>query len=475
MLDPADDQLPEDASRDFLTDIRSTWLTTATSAEPKSGATAARPRKPRPLFEVDYLASFNRDIRSIGRSAREAFSSLVGMVSDGLRERAKTGLVLGLLAAVMILGALVYEVVVNFILDPSTVPAVTQGDSSRTPTAARSPVEAYLPPVSAAVPANASTAASADLQGAAERTDAVAGKLSVAGVGHTVASDGDKAAHIADGREISGQNDQRAGLAGDGAVPLTEVANTMAQKARDAQAAQMQSAAEPLSSAQAPVVVANASVADVERTPSGPRNFGENAGGDSVANSAGGAAYLDLVRAGERALKSNDLPGAYKLAAQAKALNPGNPAALELMQGVFTAAGDSGDAQAAALDSIAHGGSAAFELQTVGAQPSSLRPARIVITATSLQFVPEAAQSKGAIGIALASITSVQMSRNVSEQILTVRYNDAKSGAEEISLTDVSGESTAGRSQSSPAQRAALLGAIRNVILTTRSRSRLVH
>ena len=54
----------------------------------------------------------------------------------------------GLLAAVMIFGALVYEVVVNFILDPSTVPAVTQGDSSQTPTAVRSPVEAYLPPVS---------------------------------------------------------------------------------------------------------------------------------------------------------------------------------------------------------------------------------------------------------------------------------------------------------------------------------------
>jgi len=471
MLDPVG-PFAEDTDRDLLTDIRSNWLTSATSAQPKSGAVSARPRKPRPLVEVDYLAAGKAGVRSIGQSARETFSSLVGMVSDGLRERAKGGLVLGLLAAVMIFGALVYEVVVNFILDPATVPAVTQADPSQGAPAAQSPIEAYLPPVSAA---GSAASSGADSQSAAERAGSVVGESAILGLNQVSTFDGANAAHIANGTGISGHNDQRAGLADDDAVTLTQAADTMAQKGRDAQGAGVRSATQPAHPVQTPIEAADANVAGVERTPSGPRN----AGGDSVANSAGGSAYLDLVRAGQRALENNDIQGAYKLAAQAKALNPGNPAALDLMQVLVAASGDPGDAQAAALESIAHGGKAVFELQTLGAGPTNLHPARIVITATTLQFIPEAAYKTGAFSIPLASIASVQMGGNVSDQpglsLLIIRYNDAKSGKGELSLTDVSESSAAGRSQSSPAQQAAFLGAIRNVILTTRSRSRLVR
>ena len=176
--------------------------------------------------------------------------------------------------------------------------------------------------------------------------------------------------------------------------------------------------------------------------------------------------YLSLVRAGRSSLASNDLSSAYRAAAQAKALDPNSVPALELMQTILARSGSPRDAEASAHDAIAHGGKAVFELQHVDPARASLHPAKIAITATSLQFQPEGADSTGSFTIPLSSITAVQMRQNAgASNQLSIQFNKsagARGANGELSFRVSPKPSTA--------QETAHLAAIRNVLLASKGR-----
>ncbi|HEX9202182.1 MAG TPA: hypothetical protein VF865_21670, partial [Acidobacteriaceae bacterium] len=195
----------------------------------------------------------------------------------------------------------------------------------------------------------------------------------------------------------------------------------------------------------------------------------------------------DLVRAGQASLQNKDLAGAARLAGQAKALDPTSVPALELMQVTTAASGNPRDAEAAALQAIAHGGKAVFELQHFHASPLGLHPARIVITATTLEFIPEGPCEAAPFTLPLTSIASVEMGQNAAElsglYLLNIEFKFAgsrPSGARatpaELSFTGSSSRlhkpnAAQASRQLSSAQETALLTAIRNVLLAEKGRS----
>lgn len=117
-----------------------------------------------------------------------------------------------------------------------------------------------------------------------------------------------------------------------------------------------------------------------------------------------------------------------------------------------------GDPQTAALASIQRGGSAAFELQHLHAPSAGTHPARLVITATTLSFVPQAAGDSSPRTIPLASIASVE----TSQSQLSIKLKDANGNAA------ASGQLLFGDSTQSSSQ----LSVIRSIILAAKSHSR---
>jgi hypothetical protein len=156
--------------------------------------------------------------------------------------------------------------------------------------------------------------------------------------------------------------------------------------------------------------------------------------------------------------------------------------ALELIQVILAEGGDPSRAENAALDAINHGGKAVFELQHFHAWPMGLHAARLVITAESVEFVPEAPCKYADFTIPLASIKSVNVGENtLNSYLLNIKFDDSheKKGKEakgQISFSDSSARLDGASnvyhvsSQRSMSQQTALFATIRNVILNAKGR-----
>lgn len=178
------------------------------------------------------------------------------------------------------------------------------------------------------------------------------------------------------------------------------------------------------------------------------------------------AIYAELIRAGEAMRQRQDFAGAYRLASQAKALNPDGLPALELEQMTLAADGDPRQAEIAALAVLARGGTAVFEVQHYHPAQRSAHPARIVITPTSLQFIPEAPCAAGQRSIPLASVRSLLMRQNASApgpNLLNIEFEGGTLSLAPFGPAKSSGVTSASATQPT------LLTAIRNVLATTKA------
>jgi hypothetical protein len=160
----------------------------------------------------------------------------------------------------------------------------------------------------------------------------------------------------------------------------------------------------------------DSSPAPIVRQP--PTNWG-NAG-----------SYDGMMQSARYALQRNDLGDAYRLATQARATAPNSLPALELLQIISTEEADSGRAEAAALDLINHGGKAVFRLQHYHAWPSSLHPARLIITSETLEYIPDAQCKYADFTVPLKSIKSVGMSTSMSHvNLVDIKFDDKSQAA----------------------------------------------
>jgi hypothetical protein len=149
------------------------------------------------------------------------------------------------------------------------------------------------------------------------------------------------------------------------------------------------------------------------------------------------------------------------------------------MQMTLASGGSPGAAEGSAIDAIAHGGKAVFELQHFHAAPVRLHPATIVITATTLEYIPETVCETPAFTVPLASIVSVQIGRKAPDgshlDLLNIRFK-ARGADGELSFRDSSshfGDSSHAAqfsSRLSPGQETAFLAAIRNILLLAEKR-----
>lgn len=198
-------------------------------------------------------------------------------------------------------------------------------------------------------------------------------------------------------------------------------------------------------------------------------------------HSLNGGSYEDTLQSARTALQRKDSRGAYKLATQARDLEPNSLPALELLQVILAEGSDPARAESAALEAIKHGGKAVFELQHYHAWPTGLHAARLVITAKSLEFVPEAACKYADFTIPLASIKSVDVGENTfNAYLLDIKLDDSqerkgREGKGQISFSDSSSTlSTLGSvyrvsSRRSMPQQTALFSVIRDTILNAKA------
>ena len=146
----------------------------------------------------------------------------------------------------------------------------------------------------------------------------------------------------------------------------------------------------------------------------------------SLSSRSGGQTYDDLVQAAQSALQRNDLGEAYRLAMQARTLAPSSLPALEVIQVVSSEGTDSNRAEAAALDLIRHGGRAVFRLQHYHAWPVSLHPARLVVTSTSLEYIPDAPCKYSDFKMPVGSIKSVELSTSLSHvNLVNIKFDNS--------------------------------------------------
>jgi hypothetical protein len=96
--------------------------------------------------------------------------------------------------------------------------------------------------------------------------------------------------------------------------------------------------------------------------------------------------------------------------------------ALERAQ--VAAASGQGDVEATALEVIAHGGVAVFEVRHFDAAAGTWHPARLIVTATGLAFLPQGPCEMGMLASPLTAVGSVQIEQSTA----------AKSGADLINI-----------------------------------------
>ena len=126
-----------------------------------------------------------------------------------------------------------------------------------------------------------------------------------------------------------------------------------------------------------------------------------------------------------------------------------NVVALERAQ-VMVATGTShGDVERTALDAISCGGKAIFEVQSVDSRTGLVHPARIVLTTTTMAFIPEETGDTNALSIPLRSMRVVGNASDAG--VMKIEFNVGEKKGR-LSLRDA------------PTQAAALLAHVRNVI-----------
>ena len=448
---------------EVLGDLREGWLASKeTPTEPESEAPAQKSKKS--PTKQKALANYTPFIESVKTSVRKKLSSATRRYeAQGEKETSSAKLALLMIAILVALfgvGALIYAVSVSSILDPAKLSSMEELDSSPTP-AVGNAATAGQTTQSAAISTTAP-----DPANAAKPTLGIADPSNSTGASDANSGWYNQAAQNVDLSAASNGQHDRATPSRDDAImlnpTLAQTASGLASKANDHQAATQPSATIKTP----PTSAANVRQPNIQQPTSLPGPAANN------------KPYLDLVRAGQSLFDSNDLSSAYRAAAQARALNPTSLPALELMQVILAAGGNTREAQAAATEAIAHGGKAVFELQHVHASPLSLHPARIVITATTLEFIPEASCATGAFTIPLASITSVQMGQNSADQsslyLLNIQFNAGRASGQ-LSFRDSSSHRNPNAaqisSQLSSAQETALFTAIRNVLLQGKGRA----
>ncbi|HEY4381224.1 MAG TPA: hypothetical protein VGN01_12815 [Acidobacteriaceae bacterium] len=444
-VSPAPSEIePPPPAIEVLEGLREDWLSRAATPEPETEAAPqpAGKRKQRRKSQTT-LADRMSFVESLKASIRRRLASLKEARNLRTRQERSTlvvaGAILAGIAILILIGALVYSATVASIFSPGSLFEKAQSDASSALAASSTPIAgqttqasalskpadpASAQPASAPITITSSTDASPILQFDVPRLNSIP----------PVASGG------ADGG------------------PLAHPEQTAAAVNHAFGAA----AAPPLSAAAPAPAAASIRATDAAR-PSAPAHA-------PAAADAHAAAYLSLVHAAEGSLAHNDLQSAYQSAVQAKALEPQSLPALELMQAILARAGNPHDAEVAAHDAIARGGQAVFELQHFHAAPAALHPARIVITATTLQFVPEGPCTTGEFTVPLASITTVQTRQTGSGiPVLTLRFGGGNAHGE-LSFRDASSQFRNANpaqlsSRLSPAQETALFTAIRNVLL----------
>jgi hypothetical protein len=466
------------AGTEVLQDLRQGWLAANDSSlQPESGAPAPKGRRLRSK-RPKTVANHAPLIESVKVYLRETIPSAARRYEvKGEQGKSAAMLALVMIACLTVLvaiGGLVYAATVGSILDPGKLSGMVQTDSLDTSATANPPIanppilqETAVVPAAATGPANA-VSSNFDWADAVRRS------------GSDYPNGGDQPANP---------------LSDDNAIMLPQTfalaAGGLASKAHDQQTQHDQTSiqspgtVQAAGTVQAPTVSTNpGSIVNVSgnnyRQPNIQRSPSDFPDDDRT------APYLDLVRSGQVSIESKDFQSTYQSAAQAISLDPRRRPALELAQATLAAGGGPRDAEGAAVDAIAHGGKAVFELQHFHASPPALHPARIVITATTLEFVPEAPGETGAFTIPLASITSVQLGKNASGPsnfyLLNIKFDDsrgsiAKGTNGEISFRDSSSRFrdslNAARisSQLSPAQETALFTALRGVLLAEKGRS----
>jgi len=150
--------------------------------------------------------------------------------------------------------------------------------------------------------------------------------------------------------------------------------------------------------------------------------------------SAGVASSARSITADQPAQQRKAYEGFRQSAARTATTDPRTLAALESAQRMAAGAAGHGDVEGTAFAAIAHGGRAVFEVQHLRASTGESCPARIIVTATSLAFAPDAACETDAWTIPLASVTSVETGQIIPETVdanaLNIEFNDrAKSGS----------------------------------------------
>ena len=430
---------------EVLEGLRQDWLTQESTPTRNTEATARPRRKPRPKRSTPF-ADYTPFLEALKSSIRRRLSPPTeGRNVRNRQERstlAVAGAMVAGIAILILIGALLYAASVNSLTD------LIQ------PSATARPVDANISIAGQTTQAGALGAA----------TDPAAATPSSPNTAVTIVSDSDSASPASQFRLPRLNLDQ---------------ANAPGATATDSTSHPEQAAdgfIQALGSTSAPSLPPG--------TPNPPP--ASPATGHPVLPPATGyapaASSLSLVRAGQGLLQKSDLRGAYQSAAQAKALDPNSLPALQLMQTVLAQAGDPHAAQVSALDAIAHGGKAVFELQHIHASPATLHPARIVITASTLEFLPEGPCTLGSFTIPLSSITAVQMRADASGPaslpVLNIRFDgsgssSARAAKGELSFRDASAEFRNANfsSRLSPAQQTALFNAIRNVLLAPKARS----
>ena len=423
-----------------LESLRSGWVADYEAA-PGSKRPRAATRRRVTNHPLQMIAS---ELRLFFQSMAEMLRELVRSIVRGALEALKTDstgpALIGMFAVIIAIGGLVYITLVDRIFDQGQPSASAAADSAvaTAPVAASTPapLTAENAPVAAAPAASASDQPASALFPSVPQSPTAAPALGglIRLPADFTKSDGTSALDISSAAASASSADggDLIGLAN------SRTADTIARKAHDAPAQRDPGAAASSSAAYA--------------TPASRTYLpasGEQRASSSYASSAGVRSFA----AGESARRP--------VATDARTL-----AALESAQRKAARAGSAGEVESTAVAAIAHGGQAVFDVRHVRATNGEGCPARIVVTAATLAFLPDASCETGAFTIPLASVTAVETGpvtpQTANANLLNIEYSvpGKRGGRERLRL--------AGSPSHGGSAPAAPVTPIRNVIVAVR-------
>ncbi len=393
---------PQAQNENVLENLRSGWVSEHEAALPgkRPGPAARRPGASHPL---QLIAS---ELRLFFQAVAEMLRELLRSIARGAREVLKTDgtgpALVGLLAVVIVIGGLVYIALVDRIFEQGQPPAVATVDTSAAtapPAVPPAPVTAENAPV-AATPA-ATEAASNDHPASALLTSAPQNVAAPPAFGGFVRLPADltksDGTSPLDGSSPSTDGGDLVGLAN------SHTEEAIARKAHDAPTQRDSGATASSNTAHATPVSRASPPATAEQRPAG---------------------YAPSVTAGTSGARTTSAP-ASQAARPIVATDARTLARLEAAQRKAARAGNSSQVESTAVAAIAHGGQAVFDVRHVRATNGEACPARIVVTAATLAFLPDASCETGAFTIPLASVNSVEAvtAQSTSANLLSIEYS----------------------------------------------------